>query len=167
MNGGLRVSHRTGTVDVSKYHGVRLLFEEAPAPHEAAIADQLTPGAGFGRWEENRKVEEAAVNLVSETYRQEGWQVVSVEETRCGFDLLCVRDEEEAHVEVKGIRGTDRRFVITAGELRCAFDDDQFVLALVTSALSSQPIPERLSAVRFRSDFTFDPIQYWAIPTQE
>jgi hypothetical protein len=167
MNSGLCVSHRTGTVDVSKYHGVHLLFEEAPAPRETTTADRRTPGAGFGRSEENRKVEEAAVNLVSETYRQEDWQVVSVEETRCGFDLLCVRGEEEAHVEVKGVGGADRRFVITAGELRRAFDDDQFVLALVTSALSSQPVLERLPAVRFRSAFTFDPIQYWAIPIQE
>src|SRR5215813_4632517 len=50
-----------------------------------------------------RKVEEAAVSLVSETYQREGWQVESVEQKRCSFDLPCVRDGEEAHVEVKGV----------------------------------------------------------------
>lgn len=199
-NGGLHVSHRAGMIDVSKYHGARLLVERAAIGEGAAmggasdevavdgtLADHVrtpvarvavgpgnevpdvhpTAGAGFGRSEEDRKVEEAAVNLVSDTYRQEGWHVVSVEQRRCGFDLRCFRDGQEAHVEVKGVAGSDRRFVITEGELRCAEKDDQFVLALVTSALSSQPVLERLPAARFRSGFTFAAIQYWASPTQQ
>jgi hypothetical protein len=132
----------------------------------AGDEDQPATGAGFGRSEENRKVEEAAVNLVSETYRQEGWLVESVEEKRCSFDLHCVRHGEEAHVEVKGVAGAERQFVITAGELRRAREDDRFVLALVTLALSSQPGLERLPAATFRSAFTFAPIQYWAIPIE-
>lgn len=166
-HGGLHVSYRPGTVDVSRYHGDRLLLEEALAPRETASDHQPTLGAGFGKSNENCQVEEAAVNLVIETYRQEGWQVVSVEERKCGFDLLCARDGEEAHVEVKGVAGEDRRFVITAGELLRAVDDDQFVLALVTSALSSQPGLERLPAARFRRGFTFAPIHYWATPMKE
>jgi hypothetical protein len=191
-SGRLHVSHRAGSVDVSRYHVARLLVEEggvgrseepvaettprehlrvqvtgaAPSGDAAGDEDQPAPGAGFGRSEENRKVEEAAVNLVSETYRQEGWQVESVEERRCGFDLYCVRHSEEVHVEVKGVEGAERRFVITAGELRRAREDDRFVLALVTSALSSQPGLERLPAAIFRSAFTFDPIQYRAIPIE-
>jgi Protein NO VEIN, C-terminal len=192
-NDRLHVSHRAGSIDVSGYHGARLLVEEVGAGDSEEPVAETTPrdhlrmrvagaapsgdtaedsedqpavGAGFGRSEENRKVEEAAVKLVSETYRQEGWRVESVEERRCGFDLYCVRDGEEARVEVKGVAGAERRFVITAGELRCAREDDQFVLALVTSALSSQPVLERLPAARFRNVFTFDPIQYWAIPIE-
>ena len=65
---------------------------------------------------------------------------------------------------MKGVAGAGRRFVITAGELRRAREDDRFVLALVTLALSSQPSLERLSAATLRSTFIFEPIQYWAIP---
>ena len=67
---------------------------------------------------------------------------------------------------MKGVAGAGRRFVITAGELRRAREDDRFVLALVTSALSSQPNLERLSAATLRSTFTFEPIPYWAIPIE-
>lgn len=144
---------------------VRMQVLGAPASDEDSEGETAV-GAGFGKSEENRIVEEAAVNLVRKTYLQEGWQVVSVEEKRCGFDLHCIRNKEEVHVEVKGVAGVERRFVITAGELRCALDDEQFVLALVTAALSSQPVLERLPASSFRSGFTFAPIQYWANPAQ-
>jgi len=188
-NGKLHVSHRVGKVDVTKHRGARLLGEGPkvgiPAatdgtlsgsprlrvahatPREKALQGQPTAGAGFGRSEENRKIEEAAVNLVCERYRREGWRVESVEELRYGYDLHCVRDGEEAHVEVKGVAGVERRFVITAGELRCAHEDDLYVLALVTSALSSGPVLELLPAVAFRKAFTFVPIQYWAVASEK
>jgi len=115
-SGMLHVSHRAGSIDVSRYHGARLLVKEgsggrseepvAETTHgeplrvqvvgaalsgtTAGDEDQSTAGTSFGRSEEKRQVEEAAVNLVSETYRQEGWQVESVEGRRCGFDLYCV-----------------------------------------------------------------------------
>lgn len=183
-DGNLHISHRAGKVDVSDHHGARLLVEEldidglqepttdkmsgtATAVPDGESVERARPsGAGFGGSEQNREVEEAAVSLVSETYRREGWQVESVEQKRCGFDLRCTRNREEAHVEVKGVAGAERRFVITAGELRYAREDDRFVLALVTSALSSRPVPERLPAAKFRNAFTFDPVQYWAIPIE-
>jgi hypothetical protein len=114
-DGRLHVSRRAGTVDVDAHHGARLLLAEldsrrpanpcspgVASDDEFAERSQLAAGAGFGRSEENRKVEEAAVNLVSETYRREGWHVESVEQERCGFDLRCLRNDQEAHVEVKG-----------------------------------------------------------------
>lgn len=189
-NGKLHVSHRADKVDVAKHHRVRLLGEDFsvgisarpatdgppsdlssvaksdPTSQEDTSQRKPTAGAGFGRSDENRKIEEAAVNLVSEWYRREGWRVESVEALRCGYDLRCVRGVEEAHVEVKGVAGVERRFVITAGELRSAHADDLYVLALVTLALSSGPVLELLPAVAFRNTFTFDPIQFWAIAIQ-
>jgi hypothetical protein len=64
---------------------------------------------------------------------------------------------------VKGVAGRERKFVITAGELRRAQQDEHFVLALVTSALSEQPILERLAACEFLAQFSFEPVQYWAV----
>lgn len=124
---------------------------------------QVPMGAGFGDPEQNRKVEQAAVGIVAEWYRREGWQVTSVEAQRCGFDLLCRRDGTEAHVEVKGAAGNERRFIVTAGELRHATSDDRFMLALVTNALGKRPTLEHWTAPRFREQFAFEPIQYWAV----
>jgi hypothetical protein len=131
--------------------------------HPTERRSQVPTGAGFGDPEQNRKVEQAAVRIASEWYRREGWQVASVEAQRCGFDLLCERDGTEVHVEVKGATGSERRFVVTAGELRHATDDDRFVLALVTDALTEHPNLERWSAPSFRDEFDFEPIQYWAM----
>jgi len=99
----------------------------------------------------------------SAAYRREGWSVESVEQEQCSFDLRCTRGSELAHVEVKGVAGRERRFVITAGELRRAQQDEHFVLALVTSALSEQPILECLAACEFLAQFSFEPVQYWAV----
>lgn len=125
----------------------------------------LPMGAGFGDSEQNRKVEQAAIRVVSGRYRKEGWQVASVEAQRCGFDLLCRRDGKEAHIEVKGTTGSERRCIVTAAELRHAKDDDHFVLALVTNALSESPTLEQWPARAFRDEFDFEPIQYWATAT--
>jgi hypothetical protein len=92
------------------------------------------------------------VNLVSETYRREGWQVESVEQKRCGFDLLCVQGGVEAHVEVKGVAGAQRRFVITAGELRRAREDDRFVLALFAAGGGTSARREISKRLHLRSD---------------
>jgi hypothetical protein len=40
-------------------------------------------------------------------YKQNGWSVESVEQDKCGYDLLCANSSIEEHVEVKGIRGPD------------------------------------------------------------
>ena len=160
-NDRLHVSHRKGSIDVSGFHGTHLLVEDGGVSPEKVATTTRASGAGFGTAEQNRRVEETAVAVVSEAYRNEGWEVISVEHERCGFDLRCSRGTEEAHVEVKGVAGGERRFVITAGELRRAQEDHQFVLALVTRALSA-PVLERLPASEFRRSFRFEPIQYWA-----
>jgi len=119
-------------------------------------------GSGFGDTEQNKKVEDAAVRIVSGRYAKEGWQVTSVEAKRCGFDLLCMRDGIEEHVEAKGVASTERRFVITAGELKQAKNDECFVLALVTNALSGSADLQQWRRDGFLKEFRFEPIQYWA-----
>lgn len=60
-------------------------------------------GAGFGNPEENKEVETAAIAFVTKLYESEGWQVVSVENEKCGFDLICTRGTTIENVEVKWI----------------------------------------------------------------
>ena len=119
-------------------------------------------GGGFGEPEQNAKVERAAVKVVTKWYKKRGWKVKSVEDQRRGFDLLCRRDGAEEHVEVKGTSGNDSRFIITAGELRRAEEDNRFVLALVRRALSRRPVVDQWAGDVFCQDFELDPVQYWA-----
>jgi hypothetical protein len=60
---------------------------------------------------------------VKREYKQNGWNVESVEQDKCGYDLHCTKSSLEEHVEVKGIRGLDPSFIITAGEVRRAGSD--------------------------------------------
>jgi hypothetical protein len=52
---------------------------------EAAPLPPVVQGAGFGTAEQNRKLEKAAVQHVTDAYEAEGYQVTSVEAARCGL----------------------------------------------------------------------------------
>ena len=55
-----------------------------------------------------RAVEEHAMDVAMSCYRDAGWKVDDVSATE-SFDLLCTRDGEELHVEVKAARQTPPR----------------------------------------------------------
>jgi hypothetical protein len=67
----------------------------------AAPLPPVVQGAGFGTAEQNRKVEKAAVQHVTDAYEAEGYQATSVEAERCGWDLTAARGNEEIHLEVR------------------------------------------------------------------
>jgi 5-methylcytosine-specific restriction protein A len=142
-----------------EYPGVQDL---AVFPATADATREEHGAAGFGSAAENRMVEQTAINLVRSRYEDEGWNVRSVERDRCGFDLECTRGEEQEHVEVKGIRGSEQAFLITAGEVARAKADPRFVLMVVTHALSGSPAPARYSASEFLAAFELSAIQYRA-----
>lgn len=101
---------------------------------EEAVA-RRTLGAGFGTPEQNERVERAAVRAAEAHLARAGWRVRSVEASKVGYDLHCARRGELLRVEVKGIRGTEPRFILTAGEYRRSQTDPAFALSVVTSAL--------------------------------
>jgi len=131
------------------------------------VSDELLAqggsGAGFGNSADNKAVEEAAINLVTTKYRADGWKVRTVESKRCGFDLVCRKDQITAHVEVKGVRGTKQSFIITSGEVRQAAANAKFVLIVVTSALSHTPVLHRYQGAEFARHFRLNPLQYLAV----
>lgn len=132
------------------------------AENESLSSSKIT-GAGFGDPETNRKVERAAVKVVTEWYISEGWSVQSVEAEKCGYDLLCQKDSEANHVEVKGVQGKLISFIITVGEVKRAKNDSDFVLCVVTSALTDLPNLTLFDRESFTSDFDLSPLSYRAI----
>jgi len=129
---------------------------------ERKTAQTQRKGAGFGSSVINREVEQAAVALVKADYQRRGWRVESVEAEKRGYDLVCKKGDQQELVEVKGVRGDDISFIITAGEVRQAETNDDFVLCVVTSALT-EPQIHRFTAEEFREQFNLEPISYRAI----
>lgn len=70
--------------------------------HSAAAVDVLAS---------SREVEQVAIRIVTDRYRKNGWSVTSREAVKVGYDLLCRRGRDVAHVEVKG-RAQDGDVVI-------------------------------------------------------
>lgn len=137
---------------------------DVPQQFDEDLSPEKTPtGAGFGTPETNRKVERAAVAVVTDWYESEGWTVESVEAAKCGYDLFCRKESEENHVEVKGVQGELVAFIITAAEVRQAQKDSEFVLCVVTSALTNEPKLNLYDAESFVSDFELSPLSYRAV----
>lgn len=140
-------------------------LDSAIGVSEKDFAPRLTQtGAGFGDPESNQRVERAAIAAVTEWYEDDGWVVQSVEADKCGYDLLCNRTIQENHVEVKGVKGEIVAFIITAGEVRRAENDPDFVLCVVTSALDTYPMLHFYDSDTFTSDFDLSPLAYRATP---
>lgn len=93
-------------------------------------------GAGFGDPDTNRKVELAAEAAVEHHYEAAGWTITRVAHLNCGWDLTATRQDEERHLEVKGVSSSMPSVLLTRNELRTAKVDPVWVLAVVTSALT-------------------------------
>jgi len=132
-----------------------------------SLAEQAqNVGGGFGSSETNRKVEQAAISCVTTHYKERGWLIESVESEKRGFDLLCTKSNIQEHVEVKGIQGGLISFIITAGEVRQSRSDENFVLCVVTSALST-PKLHKFTAKEFNEQFALEVIAYRAFSKQK
>jgi hypothetical protein len=120
----------------------------------------LKRGGGFGSPTENKITEDAAVKYVKKHFQQRGWQVRDVSSEKCGYDLFCSRRKSAVHVEVKGVAGSLRRFIITAAERRQWEIDKSFVLAIVTSARSAKPSLDIFRGSDSIKRFYFEPLSF-------
>ena len=119
-------------------------------------------GAGFGTAKENREVEKSACMAVKTHFEKEGYEVVSREKEKIGYDYDVQRKGEELHVEVKGISGLRIRFPITANEVNCAKSDNKFCLAVVTDAKSAQKKVRVIFRKDFLKHFHIKPLAFFA-----
>ncbi|MBI5757845.1 MAG: DUF3883 domain-containing protein [Planctomycetales bacterium] len=156
INGLLRTRSREAATD-AVIRGLKLNRSQ----DQAKVSTRF--GAGFGAHPENEAVEKAAVAVVTNSYRKDGWEVQSVERDRCGFDLRCSKGKSVEDVEVKGVSSTAQAFIITAGEVRQAEMNDRFVVCVVTNASSKSPKLTRYVGSEFLERFSLAPIQYRAV----
>jgi hypothetical protein len=119
-------------------------------------------GAGFGKPEQNRLVEQAACKAVRKHFERQGYEVVSREKENEGYDFDVTRNGMAIHVEVKGVSGSLQKFQITANEVACAHTDSKFQLALVTNALSPKQQLKIFSRKDFLKSFSLKPLAYFA-----
>ena len=127
--------------------------------------EEVVRGVGYGDPETNREVEQKAVAHVRGLYEHDGFQVISYEREKMGFDLLCRRrlasgEEEIAHAEVKGIQSTIESFEMTAREIDRAHSDSFFFLWVVTNALSDEPHAVVYTPEEFWDMFRAEPSTY-------
>jgi hypothetical protein len=100
-------------------------------------------GAGFGDALQNRVVEKAAMDAVSQVYGADGWDVEDVSRQKTGWDLTCThKDGRIAKVEVKGVSGQRPCVLLTPNEVRTAKTEEDWVLAVVTRALRAPEVIE-------------------------
>ncbi len=119
-------------------------------------------GAGFGSNKQNKKVEVAAMSCAKKWYRDRGWTVNSVENDRCGYDLNCRKENREENIEVKGVSGQIPSFIVTAGEVTQARKNPNFVLCVVTKALSKEKRMSRYTGGEFLAKFILEALQFRA-----
>lgn len=99
-------------------------------------------GAGYGDAASNREVELAAEDVVQRHYEATGWTITRVARLKCGWDLTATRDDQERHLEVKGVSSSMPSVLLTRNELRRAETDTDWLLAVVTNALSDPTLVE-------------------------
>ena len=120
-------------------------------------------GAGFGNIASNEKVEITAMKIAATWYEKRGWNVIDVSDKGgLGYDLQCVLGGREKHVEVKGTSGDREDFHMTLSEKERSETDDDFVVFVVTEALSSRPKSRRYNRAEFARKFRLNPDRFKA-----
>jgi len=117
------------------------------------------PPVSYASTELKKTVETEAVSVVRKYYEDKGWKVISVESQNLGYDLLCIKEKEELHIEVKGTSSTHEQFILTRKEHKQMKTDPKFLLCLVSDVLTTQKLSV-FSGQEVMSLFNIDPLQY-------
>jgi hypothetical protein len=168
----LEMQWATTTVHDAKNRGLALAIEleaqgdSAEEIFEELFEEKIESRHFFPDREKIQQVEERAVEIVTDYYESEGFEVVSMEHDYVGFDLECVKRTPRRpplieHVEVKGVSGSKFEFVVTAREVTRAKHDPFFVLWVVTHALSDYK-PYKFSGAEFLEFFDLQSTEFRA-----
>jgi hypothetical protein len=130
--------------------------------HSSKSKSSSRKGAGFGRAESNRIVEQAAVNLVTEEFVRQGYTVTSRESEHIGYDLDVTQKKDRLHVEVKGVSGCLPEFIITANEVKQSKSDRAFRVCVVTEATSDKPTIHSFTGKELNAMYQLKAVTYRA-----
>ncbi len=111
-------------------------------PEESEVFHVGDNGAGFGDPASNREVELVAMSFVSGQYAVDGWIVEDVSALNLGWDITATKGPRLRHVEVKGVAGSVPKVLVTRNELRAAGQDLDWLLVVVTDALTAPQLHE-------------------------
>lgn len=142
----------------------KLIFTDSNPKTARLVRNKTTSkkGGGFGLYENNLKVERAAIKLATSYYRKNGWDVASVENERCGYDLFCTNGPKKLEIEVKGSSANNDNFIITLNEVLRAKQSCYWELFQAKDVFSKKPIINRFSSNNFLNVFSLNPIQFMA-----
>lgn len=136
-----------------------------PAPAPAEHGGNQTPresGGGFGRADDNKLVEAAAIKAVTRHLTQQGYVVKSRESENFGYDLEARRGKDVVHAEVKGVSGGELNFIITQNEVATARIDPFFALFVVSRVRTKAPVISEFKGSDLDRVFTLTAISYSA-----
>ena len=126
--------------------------------------DEVNPLGGFGGTPEQRKrIEKAAERAVIAHYEAIGYVPTDMTKVVCGYDFCFTKGRVELHVEVKGTSGVVEHFYLTRNEFNAGLmANERWRLAIVTEALSTNPVVKIYTPKELKQTFDFDPICFEA-----
>lgn len=141
-------------------------------PSEDAIPDpELNPSdplTGFGSPEHRKQVEKAAEKAVIAYYAKRGFESHDMTKVKCGYDFLFRNGSASLHVEVKGTSSENASFFLTRNEHDVGLQNDPaWRMAMVTQALSDNPVVQVFDAKQLRKAFDLTPYVYLGRPVVE
>jgi hypothetical protein len=121
-----------GSVDGRALQSVRRLSSESASLLDEILDDESADAGGRRRISaaQRRAVELRAMEIVRQAYEARGWVVEDVSAYR-PYDLVCRRDADLRHVEVKGVSGPGVRVELTRNEVEHARTCPAVALAVV------------------------------------
>ena len=90
-----------------------------------------------------KEIEDTAIKIAKRYYRNKGYDVKSVENENCGWDLTIRRDGKELHIEVKGTSRKDYHFFLSKNEYDRMISDPKWRLFVAKNVLED-PDPDRI-----------------------
>lgn len=110
--------------------------------------------------------EKAALVAVTTHYAQNDWQVSPMDKNTCGYDLQCVRGEEQEQVLIKDVPDASAPFVLNATEINSARTCAGFVLWLVSQE-QERTICQQWRGEEVLAKFQIEPLEYVVKPKAE
>ncbi|NKK32372.1 protein NO VEIN domain-containing protein [Rhizobium leguminosarum] len=155
----------TSRLDQLRHVAIGQPSEESVPDPELDPSDPLT---GFGSPEHRKKVEKAAEKAVIAYYAKKMFKSKDMTKVKCGYDFLFKKGSTSLHVEIKGTSSENAGFFLTRNEHDAGLKKNPaWRLAMVTQALSDNPIVQVFDAKQLLKAFDMSPYVYLGRPVVE